>query len=625
MAPRRELRRESMEMDQLLPRANYGTDSIHASQRNNKLTYYGWRIVKSRFFMIGISIVILLVFWFDSKSSRVSTKDSPFIVRFADHLHAKPVTGRLMICISKKNATDKEPRYLINDSLDSQQVFGTDVHEWHPMQSMTVNKKNAVGYPRLSLSEIPEGEYWVQAVLNSYVLYNRSDNMNLWLPAFHTFESDNGVLTSPGTLYSKPKLVHFSRSETTEFVIDQITPPQEELKDTEMLRHVKFRSPRLSEFWGTDVFLKAWVLLPFGFDQHPEVKYPLFIYHTHYKRQFEFYFNPELPKNGSEVTSSVDELYGHYLYRNWTGNDFVGKRGLIVQLQHANPYYDDSYAVNSKNIGPYGDAITYEFIPYIEKLYRGIGEGWARTLYGGSTGGWESFAVQVFYPDQYNGCWSFCPDALDFRSVQLVNVLEDKNAYYTLGAWTRNQIGSKRDYLGKIIETMDEENHHELAMGSHGRSGGQWDAWQAVYGPQDNATGYPALIWDKLTGEINHTVSQYWREHYDMRVKLEREWPVIGSKLIHKLRVFVGVMDSYYLNDAAYLMEKFLKQTTPYYNGSIEFGVSDGRGYEHCWTGSFDETLSLAWNTLNQRVIPDMIQHLLHTAPEGADLSFTTY
>ncbi|KAI9895719.1 hypothetical protein PsorP6_019633 [Peronosclerospora sorghi] len=118
---------------------------------------------------------------------------------------------------------------------------------------------------------------------------------------------------------------------------------------------------------------------------------------------------------------------------HWTSekpNDlFTYKRGIIVQLQHANPYYDDSYAVKSANIGPYGDAITYEFLPFIDKKFRCIGEGWAHDMYGGSTCGWESLAVQVYYPEEYSGCWSFCPDAFDFRRFQQVNLLQNKNAY----------------------------------------------------------------------------------------------------------------------------------------------------------------------------------------------------
>src|SRR2546422_7905098 len=67
----------------------------------------------------------------------------------------------------------------------------------------------------------------------------------------------------------------------------------------------------------------------------------------------------------------------------------------MIEIQHPTPYYDDSYAVNSENNGPYGDAIMRELVPYIERKYRGIGQGWARFTYGGSTGGWEAMAVQM--------------------------------------------------------------------------------------------------------------------------------------------------------------------------------------------------------------------------------------
>jgi hypothetical protein len=175
---------------------------------------------------------------------------------------------------------------------------------------------------------------------------------------------------------------------------------------------------------------------------------------------------------------------------------------------------------------------------------------------------------------------------------------------------------------------MEEENHHEMVLGSRGRSGGQWDAWQAVYSPVNTSDGYPAAVWDKLTGDINHHVVKYWEQHYDIRKKLQREWETqgLGAKLVNKLHIYVGVLDSYYLNDGVYDLDAFLSHTSnPYYNGSIEYGVHDGRGYEHRWTGSSSETLGMAWNTLNQRMIPKMIQHIVASAPPEADLAFTTY
>ncbi|KAG6616029.1 uncharacterized protein IUM83_03695 [Phytophthora cinnamomi] len=582
----------------------------------------------------------------DAVTATGLSSDSPaprFRVSFPASVHDAPITGRLMVCIAKKHAVkdaqgEDQPRLLVDDSANTQQIFAVDVWDFAPgdveTEGREVNATHAVGYPMLFLDQVPAGEYWVQAVLHPYMEYNRSDGRNLQLPRFTTFESEGGVLTAPGTLYSAAKLALYDpKAFSVDLVLTNIEPELPPLEEPhELLKHVTFRSPSLSEFWGTDVFLKAWVLLPYRFfdDAMKDVHYPLFVYHTHYNRYFEHSFFPAPPEN--TTTASLGEEYGYFFFSNWTSDKpadpFTNKRGIVVQLQHANPYYDDSYAVNSANIGPYGDAITYEFLPYIEKKFRGIGEGWARTMYGGSTGGWESFAVQVYYPEEYNGCWSFCPDAFDFHRFQQVDLFANKNAYYARGDWTQKDRGAKRNYLGDIRETMAEENHHELAMGSRGRSGGQWDAWQAVYSPVNNTDGYPAAVWDKLTGEVYPEVVRYWVAHYDVRAKLQREWNArgLGAKLVNKLHVYVGVTDSYYLNDAVFLLEDFLKTTTePYYNGSIVYGVTDGRGYEHCWTGSFDQSISLGWHTVNQRMIPQMVDHIVQSAPEGADLSFTTY
>ncbi|GLD98037.1 hypothetical protein PINS_up006734 [Pythium insidiosum] len=622
----------------------------------------GWRALLPRRCSWGVAAVALWVvslavflvsrpgaWWSFHAPPSVVGPSVRFQLSFSSAVHAGPVTGRLLVCIAKKHAVedpfgDDQPRLLIDDSADTQQVFAVDVWGFGADRDVReVNDTHAVGYPVMSMLEIPAGEYWVQGVLHPYVQYNRSDGQRLWLPSMDTFESDEGVLTSPGTLFGKPELVTFSPGDagvvsfSHALHLDQVVAPLPPLAadletygEHELLRHVRFRSELLSSFWGTDVYLKAWVLLPHKFfdASTAHIRYPLFVYHTHYNREFEFALRREPPA----PDASVDELYAYYLYANWTSDApesaFHRKRGIIVQLQHANPYYDDSYAVNSANIGPYGDAITHEFLPFLERSFRGIGEGWARTMYGGSTGGWESFAVQVFYPEDYNGCWSFCPDAFDFRKFQIVNLLEDPNAYYVQGDWTSKNRGASRDYLGHVRQTMAQENHHELAMGSRGRSGGQWDAWQAVYSPLNASDGYPAAVWDKRSGEIHREVVQYWEQHFDVRARLQRDWVAqgLGAKLVNKLHVYVGVLDSYYLNDAVYYLEDFLESTRePYYNGSIEYGVRDGKGYEHCWTGSYDQTLSMAWNTLNQRIVPMMVDHVVRSAPTNASLAFTSY
>src|SRR5208282_3268262 len=179
--------------------------------------------------------------------------------------------------------------------------------------------------------------------------------------------------------------------------------------------------------------------------------------------------------------NKIQQEEAYKFYQLWIAPKFP--RFLVAQIDHANPYYDDSYAVNSANLGPYGDAIETELIPAVEKKFRGIGEGWARFVYGGSTGGWESLAVQVFYPDHYNGAFVACPDPVDFHAYGTTNLYKDKNAFYIQGPnWQIAQPG-EHDYLGHTLATVQSMNQYELALGSHARSGEQFDIWQAVFGP----------------------------------------------------------------------------------------------------------------------------------------------
>ena len=213
--------------------------------------------------------------------------------------------------------------------------------------------------------------------------------------------------------------------------------------------------------------LGANILLPEGFDSHPNARYPLVIFHGHFPADFggfrETPPDPNLKPDYSDRFhlagyNKIQQEEAHQFYKDWTGPDFP--RMIIIEIQHANPYYDDSYAVNSENLGPYGDAITYELIPHIEKQFRGIGKGWARFMYGGSTGGWEALAAQIFYPDEYNGAWGACPDPIDFRAYTVVNIYDHKNAYYPDAPWKQIARPGKRNYLGEVSATVEDHEPH---------------------------------------------------------------------------------------------------------------------------------------------------------------------
>ena len=465
-------------------------------------------------FLFNICIFAVLSIFFLNCSSKSGRTESAlcFKISFSDRVCSTSLDGRLLLMVS--NDSTSEPRFQISDGPNTQLIFGIDVNGLMPGEEATIDHKT-FGYPLKSISQIPKGRYFVQALLHRYETFHRSDGHTIKLPM------DRGEgqhwNRAPGNLYSAPTEVFIDPQSKGDIriILDKKIPPIPPPRDTKYIKHIKIKSKLLTKFWGRPIYLGACVLLPYGFDTHPEARYPLVINHGHFPYTFSGFReqppDPDLKPIYSErfhwegYNRTVQE-YAYKFFQDWTGPDFP--RVLLVKIQHANPYYDDSYAVNSANLGPYGDAITYELVPYIEKKFRGIGKGWARFLYGGSTGGWEALAVQIFYPDEYNGCWAACPDPIDFRAYTVVNIYEDKNAYYIESTWKRTPRPAHRNYLGHINCTIEESNHRELVLGTHSRSGDQWDIWEAVYSPVGK-DGYPKRIWNKMTGEIDHSVAEY--------------------------------------------------------------------------------------------------------------------
>jgi hypothetical protein len=499
-------------------------------------------------------------------------------------------------------------------------VFGVDVENWRA-GSVTVVGEDAFGYPLRSLTALPPGRYRVQALLNRYQTFRRSDGHVVKLPP------DRGEgqqwNRKPGNLYSAPRWVTVqSGGPPIALVLDQEIPAIPDPPETKYVKHERIQSRLLTEFWGRPMYLGAHVLLPEGFDAHPEARYPLVVNHGHFPYDFGG-FRPEPPDTSEPCQYSgrfrldcynrIEQEHAHQFYREWTGPGFP--RVLLIEIQHPTPYYDDSYAVNSQNNGPYGDAIMRELIPHIERKYRGIGQGWARFTYGGSTGGWEAMAVQVFYPDEFNGAWVACPDPIDFRAYTVVNLYEDDNAYFLDSRWKRTPRPGQRNWLGQVSTTLEETNHRELALGTHSRSGDQWDIWEAVYSPV-GPDGYPRRIWDKLTGEIDREVAAFWRENYDLSHIIVRDWKTLGPKLRGKLHIYAGDMDNYYLNNAVYLMEERLDALTdPPADAEVDYGDRA----EHCWNGDHTRPNATSRLRYHQMFIPRIMDEIRRAHPAGAD------
>jgi hypothetical protein len=533
--------------------------------------------------------------------------------------------GRLLLLISTDDSD--EPRFQISDDQGTQQVFGLDVNEWQS-GSEAVFTQEMFGYPVQSLSELPAGEYYVQAFLQKYETFRRADGHVVQLP----MDQGEGRQwnRAPGNLYSKPRKIRFdpAKAGNIRIELDQIILPIVPPKDSEYVKHIRIRSQLLSDFWGRDMYLGAHVLLPKGWAEHPDVKYPLAIFHGHFNYDLGGWrTTPPDTTQPCEYNerfkvdcyNRIVQQEAYDFYKMWTGPNFP--RVIVIDIQHANPYYDDSYAVNSANLGPYGDAITYELIPYIEQQFRGIGQGWARFLYGGSTGGWEALAAQVFYPTEYNGCYAACPDPIDFRAYTVVNIYEDENAYYAEGPFRKTLRPGTRNYLGHISATLRDANYKELALGTNSRSGDQWDVWEAVYSPTGK-DGYPQPIWDKLSGVIDKKVAAHWRENYDLAYILKRDWAKNGANWRGKIHLYCGDMDNYYLNNAVYLTEDILEQVSnPPYDGEVDYGDRA----EHCWNGDHTQPNYISRLRYHRMFIPKWAEEMQKRAPKGADLKGWRY
>ena len=538
----------------------------------------------------------------------------------------RPLDGRLILLLS--HDLKREPRSHVapNEALDSPFLFGLNVDGLASGKAAIIDDK-AFGWPARHLSALPAGDYLVQAVLNRYETFHLADGRVLKLPP------DQGEgqqwATKPGNLYSTPVRVHVDANHPARaaLVLENEIAPIARKPDTEFVRHVRIRSELLSKFWGRDVYLGAHVLLPKGFDEHPQAHYPLMVFHGHYPDDIsEFRTIPPDPDLKPDYSTRfhlsgynrIQQQEAYAFYQKWISPGFP--RFLVIEIEHANPYFDDSYAVNSANLGPYGDAINRELIPEVERRFRGLAAGWARFTYGGSTGGWEALATQVFYPDMYNGAFAACPDPIDFRAYTLVNLYADKNAYALQGDASAVERPAFRNYLGEIFATQRDANYMELAQGDRSRSGGQYDIWQAVYGPV-GADGYPKPIFDKVTGDIDASVAAYWKEHFDLSHIIERDWATLAPKLKGKIHIYVGNADNYYLTDAVYFAQERLESLKPAYGGEIAYGDRA----EHCWNG--DPTLPNAYSRLhyNYQYLPKILEQIAVTAPAGADLTSWRY
>ncbi len=493
--------------------------------------------------------------------------------------NAGPITGRAFVFIARTDRT--EPRRQAGSSHSSEPFFGVDVTALRPGESVTFDP-SVPGFPVSSLERLPAGEYFVQGLLLPYTEFPRADGHTIW--AHMDAGEGQRFNDAPGSLVSEVTRIRIDRGQPTNLTLNltRVLPPVPTTEDTRWVKRIRLTSKLASAFWGHPMPIGAVVLLPKGYDENPDKRYPVVYTIGHYSDRPPFSFTFEGCDQAESAAARTARLArtarepGCEFQQAWTAGRVP--EFIAVYVQHTTPYYDDSYALNSANNGPYGDAITRELIPEIDRRFRTIGGAHARMLTGGSTGGWDVLGLQTHYPEVFGGAWSLYPDQLDFRNYQFGDIYADSNAYgHSDGSWLAREIPSSRTTEGLTDLTVREENQAESVIASHGRSGGQWDGWQAAWAPV-GPDGYPLPLWDKRTGTIDHAVAERMRAAgYDLRDYLERNWSTVGPRLVGKLHVAVGDMDNYFLNLGVYRFEQFLESTKepgkgPYYAGTVQYG-----------------------------------------------------
>jgi hypothetical protein len=496
-------------------------------------------------------------------------------------------TGRAYVILTRNDAT--EPRLQI--SRVGTPMFGRDFERLPPGGSVTIDGTD-LGHPVWDMADIPAGEYTVQAVVNVYSEFRRADGKVVWMHD-DQWEGQRWNL-SPGNLHSAPRRVRIDpmSGAPVRLVVDRVIPPVQVPPNTEWVERFRFESPMLTKFWGRPIYLGATVLLPRDY-KRATTEYPVLYEQGHFSLG-----NPLRFEERNE------------LGKEWVKDDFP--RMLVVTFQHPTPYFDDSYAVNSVNVGPYGDALMKELVPEIEKRYRTIKAPWARWLHGGSTGGWEALALQIYNPDFFGGTWAYCPDPVTFSDVEGIDIYKDANAFYKqVTEWHRTPTVNSREINGEIRQTSQQRNWMELVNGTKGRSGQQIDIWSAVYGPL-GADGYFKPLFDKKTGVVDRSVAQHWKENHDLLDYLQRNWGTVGPKLVDKLHVYVGDADTYFLDRATRALESWMKTTTnPHYEGYFLYGDNK----PHCWSGPVSQAQRLR----------EMAMHGMRHMPAGTTTPWWTY
>src|SRR6185503_12789934 len=255
-----------------------------------------------------------------------------FAISFPSARSAQPIDGRVLLFISDDGRTEPRTQTDQYRANSTRPIFGVDVDALRPGQEILVDD-SIVGWPARSLKDIPAGDYYVQALVNRYETFHRSDGHTVKMP----MDQGEGQrwAVKPGNLYSKPVKMRLDPSTTgiVKISMDQEIAPIERPKDTAQVKYLRVQNDRLTKFWGRPMHLGAIVLLPFGWSTHPGAHYPVVIHHGHFPSSMAADgWRETPPEPGVSAQQRPQQEAAYQFYKDWNGPTFP--RMIHVLVQH---------------------------------------------------------------------------------------------------------------------------------------------------------------------------------------------------------------------------------------------------------------------------------------------------
>jgi enterochelin esterase-like enzyme len=460
-------------------------------------------------------------------------------VTLAPAVSKTPVTGRLLVLMT----SNPKPMKTINlgfENIDASDIWiaAQEIHDLTPGASIDIDA-DELAYPT-PFSKAAAGEYQVQVVLDTnhdYAYYNKADG---------------------GDLTSEVTSAKLAAGATIDVTLTQ-TIPTEPLPKPAHATLIDFPSHRLSAYWGRPMHIRGWLVLPPSYDKKKTARYPT-VYVTHG-------FGGDLAR----ISGSAKEAYAGMENRS-------RPEMIYVVLDEHCPRGTHEFA-DSANNGPWGDALTKELIPHLEKNYRMDGKPSGRFVTGHSSGGWAALWLQVAYPRVFGGSWPTAPDPSDFHDFTNVDLMNDTNFY-------RRPDGSARMLVrmnGKDVLSLEQFAKMERVMGDYG---GQMASFEYVFSPRGE-DGRPMQLFDRDTGEINREVANAW-EKYDVARILREHWKELAPNLNGKIHLTVGTADTFHLDEPARLLEQTIKEL----GGKASFTYIPGRTHMNLYEGGLQDRIA---------------------------------